>query len=143
MSRYEVQSIGKLIAKQIYMDHRGDGNAATFLMQCVKGTIQYNVASPYTVSLGYVPAGATLLDLIVDVEAAFNAATTNVLIVGNASDDDHYAAAGDIDETSATRQVIPQHFETLTAEQHIIAKYTQTGTAATAGKANIALVYVV
>lgn len=143
MSRREVMTIGKLIAKQIYMDHRGDGNSANYLEQCVMGSIAYDVASPYTVSLGYIPAGATLLEAIVDIKTAFNAATTNVLVVGNASDDDAYVAAGDVDETSTGRTVVPLDQTALTAEQHIYAKYTQTGTAASAGLAYIRLVFVV
>jgi hypothetical protein len=49
---------------------------------------------------GTLPAAAQILDIVVNVTAAFNAGTTNVLTLGNTSTATQYIAAGDLDETA-------------------------------------------
>ena len=110
-------------------------------METVGGTINFDVADPFTVLLGTIPAGAVLVELIADIEEVFNALTTNVLVVGNATTPDAYAAAGDIDESSATLQRVALNRSVLTEDTKVYAKFTQTGTAATTGIGHISLVY--
>jgi len=141
--RHETRSIGKLIAAQIVMDPSRDNTSGNKLMQAVIGTILYSVADPFTVSLGYVPSGARLIEAKVQIEAAFDAGTTNVLVVGTSGNDDAYVAAGDVDESSTGLTTLPLNHTALTARTQILAKYTQTGTAATAGKAHVCIVFVI
>lgn len=69
---------------------------------------------------------------------AFNAGTTNVLTFGTSTTANELIASGDLDETSATYQAMTNNLgmkQTSDADHTLYAKYTQTGTAATAGKA--------
>ena len=90
-----------------------------------------------------VPAGAVVLRVWAEVLEAFNAATTNVLIVGHAADDDAYLVAADV--TEGTPGVYPAGgkgpFAAETAARTIQAKFSQTGTAATTGIARVFVEY--
>lgn len=109
----------------------------------LRGAVAYNtVASGETVSLGTIPSGAVITSVDVLVETAFNAGTTNVLIVGNASDDDAYLAAGDVDETATGLTRYSTKGAKVSADTEILAEYTQSGTAASAGAATIIVHYV-
>ena len=112
-------------------------------LSAISGTIDFDVADPYTVELGTLPSGAVVIGAIVDVITAFNGGTTNVLIVGTAADDDHYVAAGDVDESAAAGTLVADKSEVLSADTAVYAKFTQTGTAATAGSARVTMLYAV
>lgn len=67
------------------------------------------------------------------VDTVFNAGTTNVLTLGTTTAANEIFAAGDIDETTVgpnTSKMVK-----FTANTDIYAKFAQTGTAATTGKA--------
>lgn len=81
------------------------------------------------------PKGFVVTRFVCNVLTAFNAATTNVLVLGNADDDDAYMAAGDITEGSAGYNGKFGWLTVGSSDIEVEAKYTQTGTAATAGKA--------
>lgn len=76
-------------------------------------------------------------------EVALNAGSTNVVVVGYGASLNEIIAAADLDESSATFQAIttPLSLE-FTEEKDVYVKYTQTGTAATAGKVSIILSFV-
>lgn len=112
------------------------------LIKAVTGTIAYDVASPYTVSLGTAPNGAIVFATIVEIITAFNAGTTNVLEVGTSATANAYVQAADVNET-ATGTTVVSRSATLSAATEILAKYTQTGTAATAGLARVTVLYLV
>ncbi len=112
------------------------------VLKAVTGTIAYNVASPFTVSLGTVPNGAIIMSTVVEVITVFNAATTNVLEVGTAASAGAYVAAADVNEAAAGTTVVA-HSATLAADTEILAKFTQTGTAATAGSARCTVLYLI
>lgn len=88
------------------------------------------------------PARAQVMACAANVETAFNAGSTNVLTVGYGASMNEIIAAADVDESSATYQAVttPLGLE-FTEEKDVYVKYTQTGTAATAGKATIILSY--
>lgn len=81
--------------------------------------------------------GDVVVSCWVEVLAAFNGGTTNVLTVGVVGTVDKYLAAGDI--TEATPAVYPAGgkgpFAAEAAAATISVKYVQTGTAATTGSA--------
>lgn len=90
------------------------------------------------IALCTLPANIIITRAVCVVGTAFNAATTNVLTVGTNSDVDDILAAADITEGSAgvySKQTFVEH----NAKKTVKAKYTQTGTAATAGEAEIYL----
>lgn len=90
-----------------------------------------------------VPAGAVVIRVWAQILEAFNAATTNIVIVGHAADDDAYLVAADI--TEGAPGVYPAAgkgpFAAETAARTIQAKFTQSGTAATAGIARVFVEY--
>ena len=102
-----------------------------------------NIGTAGKVPLGTLPSGAIVTGMLVKITEAFNAATTNVLTVGTAADDDAILGATDINElevdTTATFAALGYK---VTADTPLFIKYAQTGTAATAGAATIILTYV-
>lgn len=91
------------------------------------------------------PAGAFITGTFVAIVVAFNAVTTNVLTVGtNSTTYNNLVAAADVDETAiATTQVLRGIGPTIAASADITpyVKYTQSGTAASAGQAIVVVTY--
>lgn len=106
----------------------------------VRRTVQLTDANIATgIAIGALEAGAIPIRAGVYVETAFNAGTTNVLVLGSTDDDDGFitsanAAAGatGVKVGSGVMLGIP-----LAANTVIYGKFTQTGTAATTGKATL------
>lgn len=97
-------------------------------------------ANTFGVPIGGLEAGASIIGVDVVIETAFNAATTNVLVVGTVDDDDGFAAtAGTIPGTTGFKPNLQGALSgiPLAASKVCFVKYTQSGTAATAGKATI------
>ena len=97
------------------------------------------------VVIGRLPAGAQVTQALARVRTTFNAGTTNVLTVGtNASSYDNIFAAADIAEGSAGNNAAPlANLQDVLSEADVFVKYTQTGTAATQGKAIVHIAYTV
>lgn len=94
------------------------------------------------------PAGAIILGTTVLVTTAFNAATTNVLTVGtNSSSYDNIAtSAQTVSGTTGLKQNLAPTgtaLGKLSAAAQVFVKYTQTGTAASAGAATVMIAYTV
>lgn len=95
------------------------------------------------VSMGTLPAEAIVLPHHVNITTAYNAATTNVLVVGTAADPDHYVAAGDVTETSiAFTANITTGCEEVSVITDVLVQFTESGTAATAGESTVILPYI-
>lgn len=110
--------------------------------QILRKDIAYTVTSGEAQSMGTLPANSIITAVTTFVETAFNAGTTNVLIVGTSADDDAYLAAADSDETSTGLTRYTGKAAKLSADTEIFMEYTQTGTAATAGAAVVMVEYV-
>ncbi|MGH6894880.1 MAG: hypothetical protein ACREEP_21755 [Dongiaceae bacterium] len=97
------------------------------------------------VVIGRLPANAQVTQALARVRTTFNAGTTNVLTVGtNASSYDNIFGTADIAEGSAGNNAAPlANLQEALSEADIYVKYTQTGTAATQGKAVIHIAYTV
>jgi hypothetical protein len=113
----------------------------------LRKTVNYNdtgIGTADTVKLGTLPSGALILDAQVRVTTAFNAATTNVLTVGTSSGSDaDVVSAADVDEaTTGSYQATRGRDLTFSADTALYVKYTQSGTAATAGVATVIVAYV-
>lgn len=114
----------------------------------LRKTVAYNttgIGSSDTVKVGILPAGASLHPVKVRVTAAFNAATTNVLTVGTSSGSDaDIVNAADVNEGATGATFVTRGCDlTFAADTTIYVKYTQTGTAATAGAATIEIPYTI
>lgn len=95
----------------------------------------------------WLPDGAVIIGTDVAVVTPFNAAATNVLTVGTVGDaPDNIVAAADVTEGTAglTQNIKPTGaaLGPLAAPKQVYATYSQTGTAATAGKAIVIIKYV-
>ena len=99
------------------------------------------------VEIGAVPASAKIKQIIVYVDEAFNAGTTNVLVAGTTAAGTNLVAASDVTEgtigvytpADAANQGRGLVFASDTT---LYVSYTQTGTAATTGKAVVIVSYV-
>ena len=90
------------------------------------------------VELIELPANIVVTKAVAVVKTAFNAGTTNVLTVGANSDIDDILGSGDVTEGTAAAYSVNKFVKYNTAKK-IKAKFTETGTAATAGAADIYL----
>jgi hypothetical protein len=95
------------------------------------------------VTVGTLPAGAIILKPIsgLQVNVAFNAASTNVIDIGTTANDDLYAT----DLAGGTVAFVPLDeavTQVLTADTTFTATYAQTGTAASAGSGRVVICYI-
>lgn len=115
------------------------------VLHAVRGRINFDSSGAATgIEIGTIPAGSFVLPATVHVITAFNAATTNVLEVGTAADADGFAtSAGTASGATGIKTSLTgaQSGDTLTADTPVVVKYTQTGTAATAGVAQVIVPY--
>lgn len=101
------------------------------------------LATP-TQALTTLPATAQVLTVDVWVQEAFNAGTTNLLTVGYTADPDAYVTS--LDVTAAGVKTPAAGATTKTADatsRAAVVYYTQTGAAATTGKALVTMTYVI
>lgn len=97
------------------------------------------------VVIGRLPAGAQVTQALARVRTTFNAGTTNVLTVGtNPANYDNILGTADVAEGAVGNNAAPlANLQEALAEADVFVKYTQTGTAATQGKAVIHIAYTV
>ena len=95
--------------------------------------------------IGRLPAGAQITQAMARVKNAFNAGTTNVLTIGtNGATYDNVLGAADIAEaTPGTYQAPGAGLIDVGADTDLVARYTQSGAAATAGRAILHIAYTV
>jgi hypothetical protein len=105
-------------------------------LRLVAGSVAYTDS---TVTLDTLAVGDVVVRCWAQVTTAFNAGTTNVLVLGDGTTANKYLAAADI--TEGTPGVYPTGgvgpFAAETAAGTLKATYTQTGTAATTGAAKV------
>lgn len=103
-----------------------------------------NIGTADMVQIGTLPANCIVTGAIVRVGTAFNAGTTNVLVVGTSGGSNaDIVAAGDVNEGATGTTLITTGLGlSITADTPIYAKFTETGTAATAGAADVVVTYI-
>lgn len=110
----------------------------------LRGEIAWNSPGVATgVNIGAIPAGAQVVDCVVNVKTAFNAGTTNVLAVGTTGTGAQIATSAETasGSTGGKRCVTGLNVQPST-DTDIWASFTQTGTAASAGLATVVVTYV-
>lgn len=111
-------------------------------------TINYNDANISTgVKFGRLPANAFVSNIKCQVTTPFNGGSTNVVIVGTTASAGDIIASGDLNEAAIGLQALTTAAGlglavTTPGEQDLYARYTLTGTAATAGSVTCVLEYV-
>lgn len=105
-------------------------------LRLVAGTINFTDA---TVVLESLAADDVVVQAWAEVLTVFNAATTNVITLGNGVTADKFLAAADVNEAAAGVSPVGGKgpFTAETAAGSLTATYTQTGAAATAGSARV------
>lgn len=120
--------------------------ANQYIVHAMRKDFDYTVVSGTQYKIDDLPKGAVVLRTTIGIKTAFNAASTNVLIVGTAGDDDALVAAAGVDETAvAVTSVAPATLAgnvAPNADTALYVKYTQSGTAASAGAAWVVVEYV-
>lgn len=116
------------------------------LMHFMRRQIAFNTAligTDDSIQVGTLPAGAVVYDAIVKVTTAFNAGTNNLINIGIVGDDDGLLDETDIDATSAEVQSSRRGCDLSFADDTpVYVTYDQSGTAATAGVAEIIVMYI-
>lgn len=89
--------------------------------------------------VGKIPAGALIKDTIVRTNVAFNAATTNVFTMGTTASGTDIITSDQVDEATVGSIVESDTSYGLstTNDVTVYAKYTQSGTAASAGELEV------
>lgn len=101
--------------------------------------VNYNDAAIGTgVVMGTLPNGAIIMSVVIQCTTAFNAGTTNAINVGKTAGGTEIVN-GDA-ATAGTRAATLPNLN-ITADQDVFVQYAQTGTAASAGVANIVVAY--
>ncbi len=117
-------------------DVRSSAPGSYGAMRLVSGTVLFSTPS---VTLEALEVGDVVVRCWAEVTTVFNAATTNVLVLGNTVTNNKYLAAADVNEAatgiSPAGGVGP--FTAETAAGNLIAAYSQTGAAATTGAAKV------
>jgi len=120
--------------------------SSSFIVHALRKDVAYTVTSGTQYKIGTLPKGAVVIGTTVGVTTAFNAGSTNVLIVGTSGDDDALVASGGVDETAvAVTRVAPATLAgnlASAADTDLYVKYTQSGTAGSAGAAWVVVEYV-
>lgn len=119
------------------MDVRSSAPGEFGALRLASAEIAFDVASPFTVKLDDLAVGDVVLLAWAEVLEGFDAGTTNVLVLGNTADDDHYLAAGDVTEGTPGASAAKGPFAAEATATALNAKYTQTGTAAANGSARL------
>lgn len=97
--------------------------------------------------IGTLPANSQIVEIYVDVSTAFDAGTTNTLDLGDGTTADQYADALDVSSAGRLRATsdvsqIGNLVDIGTSDVALTATFNQTGTAATAGVAQVTVLYV-
>ena len=117
------------------------------MVHYIRKTVNFNDTGIGTsVYAGTLPNGAQIIDAVTNVETAFNAGSTNVLTAG-ITGAGYTDIIGSADVTEATpggyRAAILTAGTKMAADSDVFVRYTQTGGAATTGKATIVITYAV
>lgn len=112
-----------------------------------RATVNFNDGGIATgIQFGTLPKAAAITDVQVEIVTVFNAVTTNVLTVGTtAANANEIVNSADVNEAATGVTKVTRGLGqslTLSADTGLWAKYTQTGTAATAGQAVITIQYI-
>lgn len=110
----------------------------------LRASISYNTPNAANgIPIGKVPAGSIMLPGVANVEAAFNAGTTNTVNVGTTPTGGEVAASAAIAPTATGGKAITtSQGMRVAADTEVYISYVQSGTAASAGVVHIVIPYV-
>ena len=104
------------------------------------GTVKFDTKNADKgVQLTELPANIIITKAVAVVNKAFNAATTNVITVGTTSAANDLLGSGDVTAGTVGAYMKNSIFKIFKAKTPVIVKFSQTGSKATAGEADIYL----
>lgn len=103
------------------------------------------VGTADTIAVGALPSGSRVLRIVVYIDTAFNAATTNDFQLGTSADPDAFVEVNDVDltVTGAVEVTDRAAVATFSSDTIVYLQYDQTGTAASAGAGAVLVEYFV
>lgn len=115
--------------------------------QYIYATFAYNtpnVGTAATVAVGTLPAGSRVTRLVIYIDTAFNATTTNEMQIGVSGSAASFLPNGTVDMTATGAQEYPNLASVLifTSDTTVYVEYDQTGTAATTGAGAVLIEYI-
>lgn len=119
------------------LDVRSSAPGEYGALRLVSAEILFSVLAPFTVKLDDLAIGDVVVKAWAEILTAYNAVTTNVLTLGTAGTADKYLAAADVAEATPGASASKGPFAAEVAAGLLNAKYTQTGGAATTGRARL------
>lgn len=112
---------------------------------CVRGRVTLGDTGLTTgIEIGKIPAASFVIGTIISIDTVFNAATTNVLQVGTSTTADLFATSTESGSGVAGIKALAHGAATtanVAADSSVLVKFTQTGTAATTGTADVCVMY--
>lgn len=117
------------------------------VVETISQDINYNDTGATTgIATGkWLPAGAIIVGTDVNIQTTFNAQTTNVLTIGtNGTTANNIVATVTASAVATVQNLLPTGtaLGKLSADAQVYVKYTQTGTAATAGAGTFMIKYI-
>jgi len=113
------------------------------VLTAITGTVVFGNAT--AVTIGTIPANSQIVNAHIDTTTAFNAGTTNTMIIGNSGTAAAYVAStavGSLGRASVATTGVYSAWPTVGASDvTVTATFAQTGTAATTGAATVTIVY--
>lgn len=113
------------------------------VLHFIAKTVNYSDAGVAAgLQIGTLPAGAVPITTTVDINTAFNAATTNTVSVGTTATGTDYVSATAAGSAATSATAVPIAKRTaLLVDTPIYVSYASTGTAASAGVATVHVSY--
>jgi hypothetical protein len=110
------------------------------VVNAIRVPVVFGANGATTTASAQIPANSVVISCVCAVTTAFNAATTNTLKVGDGTTDNKFMATGDI--TAGSIGGNAKHLGLMvTADSPVVVTYNQSGTAATAGAAEVVITY--
>jgi hypothetical protein len=103
-------------------------------------TVQYT-DNGVAVPIAVLPAGALILEKVIDIDTQFNGSGTDLLDIGDPSDPDSIDADFDLAGTAGISKTAVDTLTHLAAETRIECTYTDQNSNASAGSAKVALIW--
>ncbi len=119
-------------------------NTGLQVVHYIKASTDYNDGQTEIITVGTIPAGATIIKAIsgVYVNVAFNDATNKIGTVGTSADPDYYDTSASV-ASIAFVPIDAGVTMAVAADTTIVFQHARTGTAATAGQADIVIAYTI
>jgi hypothetical protein len=110
------------------------------VINAIRVPVVFGANGSTTTATAQIPANSVVLSTYIAITTAFNAATTNTLKVGDGTTANLFADTGD-STPGTVGGYAKASGRMVTADSPVVVTYNQSGTAATAGAAEVVITY--